>query len=252
MCIKVKKLFLVIAFIFILSSQITLWFHTKHIKPEMIIVPDVPSFTTIAILSLGDLQFYFRNLAFKIQNAGDSWGRFTALKDYNYEKLQAWFYLLDKLDRKSNFVPSLASYYYSQSQNVIDNKYIVKYLEDHAKKDIANKWWWMTQAVYLANHKLEDKELALRLSYYLTEIPKDVNVPFWVRQMPAFIHEDMGETGAAKKIIIDILTNFNKFTPGELNFMEYFIKERLKDEKFKYEIIEELRKNAKWENKHNR
>jgi len=62
----------------------------------------------------------------------------------------------------------------------------------------------------------------------------------------------MGETGAAKKIIIDILTNFNKFTPGELNFMEYFIKERLKDEKFKYEIIEELRKNAKWENKHNR
>lgn len=252
MCIKFKKSFLVIALIFILSSQITLWFNTKHIKPEMIIVPNVPSFTTIAILSLGDLQFYFRNLSFKIQNAGDSWGRFTALKDYNYEKLQAWFYLLDRLDNKSNFVPSLASYYYSQSQNVMDNKYIVEYLEDHAKNDITNKWWWMTQAVYLANHKLEDKKLALRLAYHLTNIPKDVNVPFWVRQMPAFIHEDMGETSAAKKIIIDILTNFNKFTPGELNFMEYFIKERLKDEKFKYEIIEELRKNAKWENKHNR
>ncbi len=252
MILKYKKFLLVLTFIFILSSQISLWLFTKHIKPDMIIVPNVPSYTTISILSLGDLQFYFRNLSFKIQNAGDSWGRFTALKDYNYEKLKDWFFLLDKLDSKSNFVPSLASYYYSQSQNVIDNIHIVEYLENHASNDISNKWWWMTQAVYLANHKLEDKELALRLSYYLTEIPKEVNVPFWVRQMPAFIHEDMGENQSAKKIIIDILTNFKKFTPGELNFMEYFIKERLKDEKFKYEIIEELRKNAKWENKHNR
>jgi hypothetical protein len=249
---SLKKIFLIFSFIVILLCQLSFWFYTKHVKPEMIIVPEVPSFTAVSILSLGDLQFYFRNLSFKIQNAGDSWGRFTALKEYNYAKLQEWFYLLDKLDSKSNFVPSLASYYYSQSQNVKDNIFIVKYLEDHALKDLRNKWWWMTQAVYIANHKLEDQKLALRLSYYLTTIPKDVNVPFWVRQMPAFIHEDLGEIDAAKRIIVDILTNFNKFTPGELNFMEYFIKDRLNDEQFKFQIIEELRKNAKWENKHKR
>ncbi len=88
-------------------------------------------------------NFIFRNFAFKIQNAGDSWGRFTALKHYNYQKLQGWFYLLDELDSQSNFIPSLASYYYSQTQNPEDTIYIIEYLRDHANKDLRNKWWWL-------------------------------------------------------------------------------------------------------------
>ena len=63
--------------------------------------------------------------------------------------------------------------------------------------------------------------------------------------MPAFIHEQRGEKTAAKEIILDILNNFEEFTPGELNFMEYFIRDRLNDESLRLEIIEELRKNAK-------
>lgn len=206
--------------------QIGLWTQTKHYKPDLAIVPDVPSKASIKAISLGDEQFYFRTLAFQLQNAGDTFGRFTALKNYNYNKLYHWFTLLDTLDSKSHFVPSLAAYYYSQTQNIPDVKYVAQYLEEHAEKDMYNNWWWMSQAVYLANHKLKDKEWALKLAYKLAATPRN-DIPLWVKQMPAFIHEQRGEEEQAVRIISDILNNVDNIDQGELNFMSYFVTKRL-------------------------
>ena len=231
-----KDFFLKLSLILVLLIQIVFWSKTSHIKPDMIIVPEPPKTVVAKLLSLGDTQFYFRYLTFRLQTAGDSWGRFTALKDYNYKKLADWFYLLDEFDAKSNFVPSIASYYYSQTQNPQDTIYIVEYLEQHALRDIRKKWWWLAQAVYIANHKLEDKRLALRLAYELKNAPLDIAMPLWARQMPAFIHEKLGEYAAAKEIIADILQNNEQFTEGELNFMEHFLSERLKNPKFLNEV----------------
>ena len=210
-----------------LVAQVILWTQTKHHTPNLAIVPDVPSKMAIKAISLGDEQFYFRTLAFQLQNAGDTFGRFTSLKEYDYNKLYHWFVLLDMLDSKSHFVPSLAGYYFSQTQNTPDVKYVAKYLEEHSERDLYNKWWWMGQAVYLANHKLEDKEWALRMAYKLASTPRD-DIPIWTKQMPAFIHEQRGEEEQALHIISEILNNADKIDQGELNFMSYFVTERLK------------------------
>lgn len=219
-----QRLTLLLLYAF-LAGQITFWLFTKEIKPDMDIVPPVPGELEVKALSFGDEQFYFRRLAFQIQNAGDTFGRFTALKDYDYKKLTMWFDLLDSLDPVSNLVPAMASYYYSQTQNTPDVRYIVDYLERHVAFDPPQKWWWMAQAVYIANQKLHDKQLALRLAYKLAAIPGDL--PIWARQMPAFIHADLGEREAALAIIMAISQSADKLTPGEINFMNYFIKDRL-------------------------
>ena len=209
-----------------LGLQIVVWTVTRHHLPTPGIVPNVPSQTSVKALSLGDEQFYFRILAYQLQNAGDSFGRFTALKSYNYHLLYYWFTLLDSLDHTSNFVPSMASYYYSQTQNTPDVRYIVDYLDQHASKDLYHKWWWMGQAVYLANHKLKDKDLALALAYKLASTPRD-DIPLWAKQMPAFIHEQRGEMDEALVIIEDMMKHADRMEPGELNFMRYFVEERL-------------------------
>lgn len=223
------KLFFLITII-----QIFFWYSTHHIKPEMHIVPDVPGELAVKATSLGDEELYFRILAMELQNAGDSFGRFTALKLYDYKKLSQWFYLLDTLDNKSNFVPSIAAYYYSNTQNIPDVIYVVNYLDYHSSKDMKEKWWWMSQAVYLANFKLKDQKLALKLAYKLSKTPG--KIPAWARQMPAFIHEKLGEKDQAIKIIKEFLDNEKDLTPEELNFVHYFIKDRLEmvlDEKIK-------------------
>jgi len=213
-----------------LIMQVMLWNQTRHFKPDFTIVPEVPSELSIKAFSFGDEQFYFRTLAFDLQNAGDTFGRFTALKLYDYSKLYKWFTLLDKLDSKSSFVPSIAAYYYSATQNTPDVKYIVQYLEEDAglnEYNKYNKWWWLGQAVYLANHKLEDKDWALRLAYKLAATPRN-DIPIWAKQMPAFILEQKGEEEQAMQIIADILKNAETIDPGELNFMAYFVSDRLK------------------------
>ncbi|MBL0318555.1 MAG: hypothetical protein IPP74_04585 [Alphaproteobacteria bacterium] len=209
-----------------LASQITFWYNTKGIKPEMEIVPNPPGERAAKALAFGDEQFYFYELAFMIQNAGDTFGRFSAFNQYDFSKLYRWFLLLDTLDSRSNLIPSLASYYFSATQQKDDVRYIVNYLEKHADHDINHKWWWMYQACYLANHTLGDKELALKLAYKLakTDAP---GVPIWVKQFPAFIHAELNEDQEALVVIKRLLDNEKNLDQGEVNFMNYFIKLRL-------------------------
>lgn len=190
----------------------------------MSIVPDVPGRETVKALSLGDDQFFFRLLALQLQNAGDTFGRFTALKKYDFNKLYHWFRLLDALDDTSNYIPSMATYYFSQTQNRPDVKYVVDYLVEHAAHRVDEKWWWVVQAVYLTNHKLEDKDRAINIANNLRGHTK---IPLWAQQMPAFIYEQRGELQEAAAIIQQILAQKEELSKYELNFMHYFVDERL-------------------------
>lgn len=213
-------------FIFFLIMQCCVWYYTENIRPDITILPPVPGELTVKAVSFGDEQFYFRALALDIQNAGDMFGNVTALKDYDYKKLAGWIALLDSLDSDSNFTPAIVSYYYAQTQNVEDLPYIVDYLDVHASRDLKKKWWWMAQAVYIANHRQGDKKRALELANKLAQTPGD-DIPLWARQMPAFIHAELGEKQEAMLIIKNILENEKNIPQKEYNFMQYFINERL-------------------------
>lgn len=208
-------------------AQLVFWQHTHRILPDMAIVPEVPGKEVVKALSLGDEQFYFRYLALNLQNAGDTYGRFTPLKDYNYKKLSKWLYLLDSLDNMSDYLPSLATYYYSQTQNTPDVRYMVDYLYDYAKDRPEKKWWWLIQAIYLANHKLEDKDLALKIAQPLLDAQ---GIPLWARHFSAFLYEQKGEMQDALYVIEHVLKGYEKQTLSreDFNFMKYFVEERLK------------------------
>lgn len=215
-----------IVFLLFAVLQLCFWYHTVSLQPELEVVPEVPSETTVKAISFGDEQFYFRTQALAIQFSGDTFGRSTALKDYDYNKLSQWFFLLDTLDNMSNFVPAIASYYYSQTQRKEDVRYIVDYLEAHASNSPEKKWWWMAQAVYLANHRMNDKPRALELALKLSKL-EGKNIPIWAKQMPAFIYEQMGEKEEALLIIKQLIEHEKQLPKEEKNFMRYFIHERL-------------------------
>lgn len=216
--------FAVLAFVLLLGGQGAFWLHSRNVMPEMGIVPDVPGERTVAALSLGDEETFFRILALNIQNSGDTFGRFTALYKYDYNKLYHWFRLLDGLNNRSNYLPAMATYYFSQTQNPNDVRYIVDYLDEYTDGRVKDKWWWVVQGVYLAQHKLNDTERALRLSQRLHGVR---GIPIWAQQMPALVMEKRGEFDDALALIEDILKHPEDFSQGELNFMRYFIDERL-------------------------
>jgi hypothetical protein len=222
----------------LLVAQLGFWYKTHDITPDMGVVPDVPGREALHALTFGDDQFYFRILAFNIQNAGDTFGRFTALRDYNFKKLYHWFTLLDELDPHSNMMPSMATYYFSQTQNTKDVRYVVDYLYEHASRDVGRKWWWLVQAIYLSMHKLDDKDLALKVSAPLV----NPDVPAWAQQMAAVVREKRGEMADALRIMETIRDNAKEIKDADLKFMTYFIKERLgKLERKKAPTLRELK-----------
>ena len=218
--------FVLIFFIF----QILFWFKTENIKPNLGIVPEVPTIGTIKSLSLGDDQFLFRYKGLRIQNSGDTYGRFSPLKNYDYSKLYQWFMLLDKLDSKSNYIPSMASYYFSMTQNEKDTIYIINYLTQHADKDPQKKWWWYYQALFLANNIYKDKDLALEIAKKLKDNSPN-SAPLWTKQMYAIILSDKGEKCESVRVIYSILKEYeNKnISLNEMNFMRYFIIQKIKE-----------------------
>lgn len=200
------------------------WYQTEDIRPETEIVPEVPGRASIHAMTFGDDEFYFRTLAFMLQNSGDTYGQFSPLRYYDFNKLYQWFTLLDELDAKSNMLPSMASYYFSSTQNTADVRYMVDYLYSHAVRDVEHKWWWLLQTIYLSMHKLGDMDLALKAAKPL----QDDHVPVWAREMTAVVYEKRGEMDDALKIMNGIKANVKNIPDKDLAYISYFIDERIK------------------------
>jgi len=181
-------------------------------------------------MAFGDDQLYFRVQALNLQFMGDSWGRSTPLKDYDYKLVYRWMSFLDQFDPKSSFLPSSAAYYYSKTQRPSDVTYLLDYLEERSFKNPEDNWWWLSQSIYLANSILGDKQRAIKIAAVLRGVKKE-DLPIWARQMEAFLREDLGETEQAADIMCDAIRNsknFEDLPQHEIDFFIHFFNERLK------------------------
>lgn len=222
----VKQLrFLLLSFVAIglLATQVFFSFEARNLRPELGYVPTPPKASFLNVLSLGDKEFVFRAVALMIQNSGDTFGRFSALKLYDFKKLKAWFTLQDGLNSKSDIMPFMAAYYFSQTQNTKDVIYMVDFIYNHSIKDVQKKWWWLMQGMYLTNHKLNSPELTLKLALPL----KDPKLPVMAQELLAIVYEGRGEFEQAYDIIMDIQKNVDEIDEKELRYMQYFVEERL-------------------------
>ncbi len=214
---------LALLMVLLVATQGVFWYRTQAIEPRLEVVPAPPGKTAVEALSLGDREAYFRVLALQMQNFGDTYGRFTSLRFYDFSRLSGWFYLLDGLDPRSDLLPTMAATYFSQTQNTPDVRYMVDFLYDHASRDVATKWWWLLQGTYLASYKLQDLALASKVADKMI----DPQVPVWAQQMAAVVHEKRGEMEDALRIMETIRDHAVSLSKYEMNYMTYFVKERL-------------------------
>ena len=222
---------LLIAQFFLWNGVGEFWGGTRKIKPDLEVLPKVPSPEILKAFSFGDDEIAFRYNGYKLQFAGDGFGRVTALKDYDYGKLYHWWKILDDINHKSDLIVYYVAYYWSASQNPKrDVPYVVDFLEEHSDKDPSKNWWWYSQAAYNARFKMEDTDRALEIAKKLADLPKNLDIPLWTRQLQAFLFEKKGEYDKACEIILNILEGYNQkqISDGEINFMFYFIQERLR------------------------
>lgn len=189
-----------VVLVFVFAFNVLFWgLKTSKIKHDFTITPYPPSKFQKMILSLGDDALLYRFFATRLQFAGDTYGETIPLKNYDYKKLEKWFYSLDELDSISEYVPAIAGFYYAFSQNPQDNKYIVPYLVDFGRRDPNKNWRWLFTASNLAKDKLKDYKLAMQLADEIIDI-KNSEIPYWAKLSAVFIAKDHDPCSIARLV----------------------------------------------------
>jgi len=183
-----------------LLAQVCFFVVFRSTKPSFIITPYPPTQREIQLKSLGDVQFFYRYLCLVLQNAGDKFGIISNFSKYNYVLLTDWFRALDHLDPKSNYVPLIASNYYSGTKDPKSIKLIVDYLVEFSKTDPAKNWRLLTHAAYLSYDKIHDVDLTRQIVENLSSI-KDDSVPMWARAIGAFYMEKSHDYCSANRFL---------------------------------------------------
>lgn len=217
-------------FLAALLAQVMVWMHLRPQQAEWANVPPAPSERAATMSMLGDPQLAYRAIGIMLQNLGDSGGRTTALKDYNYTRLGRWFIVQEELDPVSNYTPLLAAFYFGATEDVDDLGPVIDYLARVGESSHSSKWRWLAQAIYLSRFKQNDLDKALKLSYRLAALYRP-GMPAWVVQMPTFILAQKGDQEAAYDLAIQILQgDTSNMHPNEINFMREYICTRILNE----------------------
>lgn len=219
-----SSLILHLVFIGLLLANFAFWVHARKIQLPWENVPPPPRVETAALSGLGDSEISYRMTGYMLQNLGNVGGRFEALKNYDYDRLGQWFFVAQSLDDRASYVPFMAAYYFGSIQEDEAGKLdpVIDYLVAEGQKPYPQKWRWLAQAVYLARFKQHDMDKALKLANLLANLKTDT-AP-WARQMPAFIHMQMGDKQAAYEVMIRMLASeHDSLDPNEVNAMRDYI-----------------------------
>jgi len=222
-----KKLQLAIAIV--LLFNILLWFSVRFEQARWTNVPPAPEIKYASMSGLGDKSFAYRVNSLMIQNFGDTGGRFTPLKDYDYDKISDWLFLQDYLDERSNFIPYLVAYYFSGVQEPEMFRPMIPYLKIIGVRTYAEKWRWLAQGVFISRFLLKDLDEAMEFANLLAKA-SDPNIPSWAKNMSVFIMTVRGEKEAAYALMLEILKDSaDQMHPNEVYSMRLHMCERLLD-----------------------
>jgi hypothetical protein len=211
-----------------LALNLALWTGSHKLYARWAGVPPVPSKPGAAMMTLGDPELSYRTGALTLQNLGDSGGQVTPLEAYDYAALGRWLDLLDDLDPASEHLPAVAAYYFGMVRDKPESTaVIVRYLTKVGRRPVDDKWRWLTQAAFLAQHRMKDLHLALDIAYTLSKMrPADGReLPAFAREYPAFILREQGEKDAARRLMEEQL--LIEQNPGEVNYIKSFLIEQI-------------------------
>jgi hypothetical protein len=212
-----------------LALNLALWEGSRDMFAKWAGVPPVPSTVGANMMTLGDSEFSYRSFALTLQNLGDGGGQTTPLKDYDYKKLGKWFWLLNSLDPASEHLPLVAAYYFGAVHDMPqDAAVVVDFLSKIGQNPAGDKWRWLAQAAFLAQHRVKDLHLALDIAYTLSRMQPIGGhpLPSWAREYPAFVLKAQGEKESARKLMETML--LTEENPAEINFIKSFLTEQLK------------------------
>ena len=187
-------------------------------------LPWAPVPEEMHLVSLGDEIAMARITMLWLQAFDNQPGISIPFLQLDYDHLISWLEVILKLDGNSQYPLLAASRIYTQVPDELKQRKMLDFVYHQFLSDPDNRWPSMAHAVYVAKHKLNDFELALKYADALTQYVSKDGVPYWVRQMKIYVLEDMGEIESAKILIGGLIDSGTIKDPHELEFLKNRLK----------------------------
>lgn len=191
----------------------------REAAPRVQQLPAPPSIGLARLASLGEPLAMSKAMLLYLQSFDDQAGASLPWRTLDYERLAAWLDTAQTLDPRSRYALVAASEVYAGVADPARARRMLAFVGASFAQDPARRWPAMAQATLVAKHQLHDQTLALTLARQLRLQTTGVNVPAWVRQMEAFILEDMDRLGSAQVVLGGLIASGQITDPHELAFM---------------------------------
>ena len=184
-----------------------------------------PSIPALQALALGEPAIAARLMMLWLQAQDYQPGHSISFRELDYAVVEAWLDRMLVLDPDFDYALLAASRLYGEVADEPRQRRMLAFVERAFRDSPATRWQPMAHAVYLAQHRLHDLDLALELARGLAAAPANPAIPNWARQMHIFVLENMGELETAKILLGGLLDSGQIVDQHE----RHFLSERLRE-----------------------
>ena len=196
------------------------WQLAQRIKPPQARpLPPPPSAAMARLASLGEPLAMSKAMLLHLQSFEDQNGVSLPWRALDYDHLAAWLDTAQTLDPRSRYALVAASEIYAGVADPARARRMLAFVSASFAADPARRWPAMAQAALIAKHQLHDLPLALTLARQLRQQATGKDVPAWVRQMEAFVLEDMDQFDSAQIVLGGLIASGQISDPHELALM---------------------------------
>ncbi len=169
--------------------------------------------------SLGDPVAFSKLLMLWLQGFDHQPGISIPFIQLDYTRLISWLDAVLLLDPKGQYPLLSAVRIYSEVPDEAKKRQILDFVYKKFLEAPSQRWQWMAHAVYVAKHRLQDKQLALQYARALREKTSSATTPDWARQMELFVLEDMGELESAQILLGGLIESGEISDQNEIKFL---------------------------------
>jgi hypothetical protein len=211
-----------IVILLIIALLLQLAWHAQQAPPvaRAVELNTAPSLPMLEVFSMGDPLALSRLLLLKIQSFDNQPGVSIPFSKLDYHKLVSWLQRVNQLDPDSQYPFLLSARVYAQVNDAERRRIMLDFIHKGFLKQPELHWPAMVHAVFIAKHRLNDLELALKYAKDIRTHLQGKDIPSWVRQMELFVLEEMGDLESARILLGGFLQSGLIENEQELRFLQ--------------------------------
>ena len=190
-----------------------------------------PATSLLRLASLGGPIALAKILMLQLQAFDYQSGSKIPYKELDYARVQDWLARILDLDPEGQYPLLAASRLYAEVPDQARQRSMLGFVFRQYLLDPNRRWPWLAHATFLAKHRLQDMDLALKYATALQKYTTSKDVPAWAATMEIFIREELNELETARVMIGGMIASGRITDREELNFLDgrlREIEERLK------------------------